>query len=133
MVLILVLLPGCGGGNASATIDELPLAPGLTMYEGAQEIVLDNTLVAAESAFDVDASGVEVRYFLLPEGATGEEVLRFYREAMAADGWGIDEERSGGGLARWSREGTGGKQVFVVSTVPAGGDVRILLAILASS
>ena len=131
LLLILLALPGCGGDSAPVSLNEIPIEPGLTVYEGAEETALDNAIMATESAFGVGPKKAEIQYLWMPETVNREQVDRFYRSALAEGGWDMDDAAAPG-MGRWKRNSSAGQQVLVLNAVPVtSGDGHIMIIILA--
>lgn len=116
--LTLLFSSGCGSDEPRVRLSEIAVAPGLVVYEGPQELVLDNALIAAQSAFEVDAGRAETQFFLMPADMAWEQLEQFYLDKLADEGWDRDKELSGG-MTRWTRESASGRQVLVLASVPA--------------
>lgn len=126
----MLALAGCGSGSDTVSLNDIPVAPGLAVYEGAEETVLDNTVMATESAFGVDPGRAEVQYLWMPEGVSRGQVDGFYQSALVEGGWDPDDAAVPG-MGRWTRDSSAGRQVLVLNAVPVTpGDGHILIIML---
>ncbi len=132
VVLALLILAGCSSAGPPVSLSQIPVPPDLAVYEGAEESTFDTLIIALEQAFEIQPQKADIQYYWMPEAITWEQVEQFYQSALANTDWTI-KEPAAFNIARWMRDSSAGKQVFVVSAIPiSAGEGHILVVILAS-
>ena len=127
----LLILAGCGSAGPPIALNEIPVPPELTVYEGPEEYALDTLVIALEQAFDVQPKTAEIQYYWMPESVAWEQVEQFYDAALVDAGWSRGEGPAASNIARWVRRSNGGEQTLVVSAIPvAESEGRILAVVL---
>jgi len=124
LACIVLFIAGCSRAPGAASLDELPSIPGLSLYEGAQEIVLDSMTGALRAA--IDTVTWEAVYYWDPDGQPWVALVQAFGERIESEGWQADTGRSLAGLAVWTRAA----QRLVLAEVPQPSRGRIVAVVL---
>ncbi|MBA3533066.1 MAG: hypothetical protein H0T73_14170 [Ardenticatenales bacterium] len=129
LLTLMVLLFGCSAPftNIPLRLDEIPLPPPLTLYEGAYEVPLDSMVLSTRLAYQASAQEAEWAYYQLPAYESWEEVTRFYQETLPAMGWQA-EPVTGSSPLLWSRESR--RLVITLLPLPSDQDDTYLVMLL---
>jgi len=135
IALVLQVLVGCAPAGPPVSLDQLPLPAGFAPYEGAYEVTFDTLISTYERAFGVQRRKYEIGFYWRAEALDWEQIMQFYREALAEQGW-TEKAQADIFTAHWVRRSTAGRQTLVIGRVPIpdgeGGYWDILVLILAS-
>ncbi|MEW6405375.1 MAG: hypothetical protein AB1649_26590 [Chloroflexota bacterium] len=135
-IFVLLMLGGCTGSaylsdSHLVELNQIPVLPDLTIYEGPEEITFDTLLLAAQYALEDQPKRMESQYYWIPDTLAWEAVETFYEEVFANSGWRRDS--IGVRTTRWMQTQGANRQVLVLSAVPlATNDKAILLMLLVS-
>jgi len=124
LVCIILFIAGCSRAPDAMSMDDLPSVPGLSLYEGAQEIVLDSMTGALRAA--IDTVTWEAGYYWDPDGQPWVALVQAFGERIESEGWQADMGRSLAGLAVWTRAA----QRLVLAEVPQPSGGRIVAVVL---
>jgi len=146
IILALLLLVGCGGAPAAATLNDIPAYPGAKELQAGESNLADtlgknNQADAALRAQLGTGGKTEQKGYSLPQDAKWDQVKSFYDDKLKGAGWstnslvsGIMEQANQGNdlfrVANWQR---GQQNVSIVMlTSPTDANEKQLIISLSS-
>ena len=123
---IVLLVAGCSNAPGTVCLDDLPAIPGLSLYEGAEEIVLDRVANALRTA--IDDTELEAEYYWDPNVRAWDELVASFGSRIEPEGWAADKEEAFAGVAVWTRA----TQRLVLAEIPQLSGGRIIALFLAA-
>lgn len=123
-----VLVAGCAADVRDVPFADVPAVPGLTPYEGQQEVPLD-TLASAIRAVLVEEE-VQIRYYWNPAPDDWESIIASYQAVLDPEAWAFSGSDSSRGLARWEYRPPRGAQRLALAAFPVGEEAQIVVLVL---
>jgi hypothetical protein len=126
-----LLLVACNASpNAPVAIGDIPVPPGVELYEGAAESTLDLMVVTLALAQGEQGAPQEIRYYWLPPTLPREAVDAFYTEQLPTQGWTASADSALSAML-WTRPSQTGEQRLALGQIPLPGvEGNILLMVL---
>lgn len=135
ILIALFILAGCSDGNSTNNTppvewSEIPVVPGMDVYEGAEEYTLDTFSSALQQALGAESQQMSIRYYWLPETISWEDIKQFYEDALLEKVWLPEEGSAGLNTAVWQHNS--GKQKLTITALPVAGSEGHILALILS-
>jgi hypothetical protein len=136
--IFLIMVSGCtliSASSAPVNIQDIPVPPGSTIYEGPYESTLDMMYITTSRAFGLSNHSCEANslYYHLENTIHGlDEHLTFYQTALTTTDWQADEATDLPGVRRWTRSSSAGDQSLTIGVIPVplGDSIAYLLMLV---